>query len=120
VRKAKRRTNPDFLNGIPELLILKLLSTRSMHGYDLVDAIKRESHEALSFGEGCIYPILHQLEYKKLLRSKKVQVRRRMRVVYSITNKGRRRLQESSNRWRQVAQAVDTILGTDHAEPVMV
>ena len=117
---TKRRTNPDFLNGIPELLILKLLSARSMHGYDLVEAIKRESHEILSFGEGCIYPILHQLEYKKLLSSKKIQVRGRMRVVYSITEKGKKRLQESSNRWRQVVQAVDTILGTDHGEPVVV
>ena len=34
-----KKTNPDFLNGVPELQILRLLEQRPMHGYDLVQAI---------------------------------------------------------------------------------
>jgi PadR family transcriptional regulator, regulatory protein PadR len=117
---SKRRTNPEYLNGVPELLILKLLSTRSMHGYDLVEAIKQATQGALSFGEGCIYPMLHLLESKGVLSSKKVQVRARARVVYSLTAKGKKRLGESVTRWKQVVNAVNSVLGTDHGEPIVV
>src|SRR6185503_392475 len=57
-----KKSNPDFLNGVPELLILKLLGQRPMHGYDLVEAIKTSSLMQLEFGEGCVYPLLHRLE----------------------------------------------------------
>ncbi len=117
---SKRRTNPEYLNGVPELLILKLLLTRSMHGYDLVVAIKQETQGALSFGEGCVYPMLHQLESKGLLSSKKVQVRGRSRVVYSLRTKGKGRLQESVTRRKQVVNAVNSVLGNDDGEPIVV
>ena len=59
---AKRATNPAFLNGVPELLILRLLAARPMYGYELVQGIRRATDGSLEFGEGCIYPILHRLE----------------------------------------------------------
>jgi PadR family transcriptional regulator, regulatory protein PadR len=61
-RIRTRRTNPDYLNGVPELLLLSLLSRRAMYGYELVQAIRAATGGALEFGEGCIYPILHRLE----------------------------------------------------------
>ena len=57
-----RRTNPDFLNGVPELLILSLLAGRPMYGYELVQAIRQSTQGTLEFGEGCVYPVLHRLE----------------------------------------------------------
>src|SRR5262245_61792377 len=57
-----RKANPPFLNGVPELLILDLLSRRAMYGYELVQAIRAASGGSLEFGEGCVYPILHRLE----------------------------------------------------------
>ena len=117
---ARKRTNPEFLNGIPELLVLAFLSRRPMHGYDLVQAIRAETAGTLTFGEGCIYPMLHQLEAKGHLGSKRQQVRARARLVYSVTAEGMRRLEESATRWHQVAQAVRSILGTDHGKPVVV
>ena len=53
-----KQTNPDYLNGVPELLILQLVSRRAMYGYELVRAIARTSDDTLLFGESCIYPIL--------------------------------------------------------------
>ena len=49
---SKGRTNPAFLNGIPELLILRMLSSREMYGYELVKEIRSSTQENLSFGEG--------------------------------------------------------------------
>ena len=54
-----KRTNPSFLNGVPELLVLRLLAQREMYGYQIVEEIRLQSREALTFGEGCIYPYLH-------------------------------------------------------------
>ena len=59
---TSKRTNPDFLNGVPELLLLRLLARQPMYGYELVQRIRLQSDSALEFGEGCIYPILHRLE----------------------------------------------------------
>src|SRR5437868_2804543 len=60
--KPARNSNPDFLNGVPELLVLRLLARRPMYGYQLVRAIEQSSGQVLEFGEGCIYPVLHRLE----------------------------------------------------------
>ena len=58
----RRRSNPPFLNGVPELLVLRQLTLRPMHGYELVQAIRASTDHSFEFGEGCIYPILHRLE----------------------------------------------------------
>jgi len=109
------RTKPDYLNGIPELLILRLLSCRAMHGYDLVQAIPRFSGGGLEFGEGCIYPLLHRLESEKAILGQREEVRGRSRIVYHITAAGRRQLQDATSRWEEVVGAVRNVLrGSAH------
>jgi len=105
-----RRTNPDFLNGVPELLILHLLSVRAMYGYQLVQAIRLATNEALEFGEGCVYPILHRLEADGLLASRQETVGGRNRVVYRVTPRGTKRLQQTVATWRHVVDAVQGAL----------
>jgi hypothetical protein len=46
-----------FIDGVPELLLLRLLAQNEMYGYELVAKIHSISDGAFSFGEGCIYPI---------------------------------------------------------------
>src|SRR5262245_9323028 len=99
---TRKRTNPDFLNGVPELLILQLLSGRAMYGYQLVQAIRLATDETLDFGEGCIYPILHRLEADGALASRRETVGGRNRVVYRVTSKGARRLEASVADWRNI------------------
>ena len=67
------KTNPSFLNGVPELLVLKLLSRREMYGYEIVRAIQVETKTAFSFGEGCIYPYLHYLEKENYMQENPVK-----------------------------------------------
>src|SRR6516165_1191431 len=130
-----RKSNPAFLNGVPEMLILKLLAERAMHGYDLVQAIKSLSenrprrggqspfaHRAsqkgtvpdgsrgLAFGEGCIYPILHRLEAEGLLKASKEEVAGRVRVVYRATARGKARLAETIGNWRAVVSSINRVL----------
>ena len=46
------RTNPPFMSGVPELLLLRLLDDREMYGYELVRSIRASTGEAISLGEG--------------------------------------------------------------------
>ncbi len=108
-------TNPSFLNGIPELLLLHLLAEREMYGYELVKTIQARSQETFHFGEGCVYPILHYLEKAKLLKSRRRKVDGRSRKYYHLTAKGGRRLAELRGEWKAVTAGVSTVLGWEHA-----
>jgi PadR family transcriptional regulator PadR len=115
---AARRTNPDFLNGVPELVILRLLAGRPMYGYELVQAIRQASGRALEFGEGCIYPILHRLEQEGVLSSRREKAGGRSRVVYRVTEAGQKRLAGSARQWRRVVEGVTRVLeGGCHGQP---
>ena len=85
---ARRKTNPDFLTGVPELLLLQLLSRQPMHGYAVVQAITKATAGELTFGEGSIYPILHRLESESKLTTRRIEHNGRERVVYRTTKKG--------------------------------
>ena len=116
-----KRSNPDFLNGVPELLLLQLLSGRPMYGYELVQAIRRSTNGTLEFGEGCVYPILHRLEADGLLSSRRETVAGRSRVVYRITPQGAQRLSQTVDNWRQIVRTVDHALqGGEHGQPALV
>jgi PadR family transcriptional regulator PadR len=105
-----KASNPDFLNGVPELLILKLLACQPMYGYELVRAIRRATGCRLEFGEGCVYPLLHRLEREALLSSRREHVGGRSRIVYRLTAGGHKRLAHSASLWRQVVGAVNLVL----------
>jgi len=107
---ALRKTNPAFLNGVPEMLLLELLSRRPMYGYELVQTIRVATGEGLVFGEGCVYPILHRLEAQRLLVARSESVAGRNRVVYRITPKGTAQLADTVEAWQRVVTAVSHAL----------
>jgi PadR family transcriptional regulator PadR len=101
-----KRTNPDYVNGVPELLILNMLARHPMHGYELVQALQRRAGETIAFGEGCVYPILHRLEHEKFLRSHRETVGAKQRVVYHVTVAGRKRLAERVTAWHHITRVI--------------
>ncbi len=117
---TNRRTNPVFLNGVPELLILHLLAQKPMYGYELVQTIRATTEQAFEFGEGCIYPILHRLEADGMLLAKTETVAGRNRVTYRVTENGRKQLANSVASWEQVVKAVSRVLqGGENAQPAL-
>ena len=115
-----KKPNPEFINGVPELLVLHLLRQKPMHGYDLVQTIREASGMKLDFGEGCIYPLLHRLEEQKFLASKRELVGGRNRIVYRVTKQGQKRLNESIATWQSIVAAVNNVLqGSEHVKPAM-
>lgn len=102
-----------FLNGVPELLVLRLLRDREMYGYEIVQAIRGASGETISFAEGVIYPLLHALERDGALTTRRQTVNGRSRVYYSVTPAGTGRLQALAEQWQNLNQTIAAIL----AEP---
>jgi PadR family transcriptional regulator PadR len=108
--------NTGFMAGVPELLILRLLQDREMYGYEIVQAIRAATHEAISPGEGVIYPLLHALEKNGALKSQRRPAGPRMRVYYTLTSRGLRRLFELMDDWARLHGAVGAVLkGGAHA-----
>lgn len=104
------QSNPPFMTGIPELLLLRLLAHREMYGYELVRAVRLTTGDAITLGEGVIYPGLHSLERQGALKSKRKEVEGRTRVYYSLTAKGQRRLARLHGEWQRIQAGVSAAL----------
>ena len=68
------QTNPPFMTGVPELLVLRMLASREMYGYEIVKAVRLVTAEAIGLGEGVIYPVLHGLEESGSVKPKRKNV----------------------------------------------
>ncbi len=104
------QTNPPFMTGVPELLLLRLLEQQEMYGYQLVRSIRQVTEEAISLGEGVIYPVLHGLERNGALKSRRKAVAGRTRVYYSLTHQGRQRLEKLQRDWRRIQGGITSAL----------
>ncbi|HEX6998934.1 MAG TPA: PadR family transcriptional regulator [Gammaproteobacteria bacterium] len=110
------QTNPPFMSGVPELLVLRLLARGEMYGYELVKAVRLVTGEAIALGEGVVYPVLHALERNGALKARRKAVNGRTRVYYTLTAKGQRRLERLGEEWKRVSSGVNAALGdAEHA-----
>lgn len=104
------KSNPPFMSGVPELLLLRLLEHKDMYGYELVKAVRLVTGEAIVLGEGVIYPVLHSLERAGALKAARKPVNGRTRVYYSVTPKGRQRLVRLSAEWDRISGGIKSAL----------
>src|SRR5688572_17958409 len=104
------KSNPNFMNGVPEILVLRLLADQEMYGYELVQAIESATGEAIKLGEGVVYPLLHSLEEGGCLRARRKPVNGRTRVYYSLTAAGKKRLASVMGDWARITRAVSRVL----------
>lgn len=104
------RAGASLMSGIPELVVLRVLASREMYGYELARTIRETTGEALSLGESVLYPALHAMESRGLVRTRRRAVAGRMRIYYAITPLGRRRLEALGQEWRRIAGGVESVL----------
>lgn len=102
--------NASLMSGVPELLVLRLLSAQEMYGYELARAVRESTRQAISLGEGVLYPALHAMETRGFVKARRRTVSGRTRVYYAITPRGNRRLGELSGEWRRIAGGVRALL----------
>ena len=111
-----RETNPNFMAGVPELMLLRLLQDREMYGYEIVQAIRTETGDVITLGEGVVYTVLHALEREGALKSRRKAVEGRSRIYYAVTAMGLRRYRDLAQTWNTLAGAIQSVMeGARHA-----
>jgi PadR family transcriptional regulator, regulatory protein PadR len=112
-----RETNPNFMAGVPELVILRLLQDREMYGYEIVQAIRAQTGDVVSLGEGVVYTVLHALERDGALKSRRKTVEGRSRIYYAVTASGLRRYRDLAETWSTLAGAIQSVMKGDRHVP---
>ena len=93
----------ELIRGAGPMAVLQLLEGREMYGYELVEALRRKTDGILEMGESTLYPLLYNLESKKLIRGTWRQIESgRRRKYYSLTKKGEARLQSHRKQWERL------------------
>ena len=107
----------DLLPGTLDMLILKAVSLKPLHGYGVLLRIRQISGEALEIPQGSLYPALYRLEHQELIASEWGQSENNRRAkYYTITVAGNRRLREETAGWNRLASAIAAALNTTSEE----
>jgi PadR family transcriptional regulator, regulatory protein PadR len=105
-------TGSDVLRGTLDLLILRTVALEPMHGWAMSQRIQQVSKEALSVGQGSLYPALQRLEEKGWIDSEwRTSELGRRAKYYRLTASGRKALAAETAQWRRYVAAVELILG---------
>jgi PadR family transcriptional regulator, regulatory protein PadR len=104
-------TRSDLLQGTLDVLVLKILTHGTLHGWGISQRIQQISQDVLQVNQGSLYPALYRLEAKGWIRSSwgASENNRRARF-YELTRAGRRQLAEETESWERFAQAVGRVL----------
>jgi PadR family transcriptional regulator PadR len=103
----------ELLPGTLDMLILKAVSLKPLHGYGVLLRIKQISKEALDIPQGSLYPALYRLETQGLIDAEWGQSENGRRAkFYTLTAAGRRRLREETAGWNRLAAAIAAALDT--------
>jgi transcriptional regulator len=105
------RQKADLLQGTLELLVLRLLQSGEMNGWDIMRRIRLVSQDVLSVTPGALYPALHRLEDRGLVAAGwGASDNNRRARFYSLTAAGRKQLQAEKQTWARFTGAVDALL----------
>ena len=99
-----------YMSGSSRMLVLNLLSEKSLYGYELIKTLKQRSNDVFDMKEGTLYPILHKLENDQLVVSSNQEVSGRTRKVYSFTLKGIKLLEKQTKEWKEFSLAVESVM----------
>ena len=99
----------SLLAGSTTMLVLKLLDGQDMYGYQMIEELSRRSERAFALKTGTLYPLLHSLEEKELIRSYEKD-EAPPRRYYHLERKGQHLLREKEVEWATFTTAVDRVL----------
>lgn len=106
-----KKQKTDLLQGTLELLILRLLRSGQLNGWDIMQRIRLVSGEVLSVTPGALYPALHRLEQRRLIAAQwGASENNRRAKFYRITAAGRKRFDKERATWERFTGAVEALL----------
>ncbi len=100
----------ELMRGAGPTAVLKLLSSREMYGYELVEALAKQTDGVLAMGQSTLYPMLYNLEAKELIEANwRSADNGRDRKYYSLTGKGKKKLKADMEAWKRLSEAMTSI-----------
>jgi len=104
----------DSLPGSLDMLILRTLSLRDLHGYGIVQFIQQSSGNELLIEEGSLYPALQRLELNGWIDGEwGVTPNHRRARIYRITAAGRKQLAVETRKYARLTLAIAQVMGTE-------
>ena len=101
----------DLLQGTVEMLVLRLLQSGPLNGWDMMQRISLVSDDALAVNPGSLYPALHRFEERGLVDAEWGESENKRRAkFYTLTAEGRKQLKRETTQWARFADAVNAIL----------
>jgi transcriptional regulator len=106
----------ELKKGSAELLILSLVEDQPRHGYDIGSLIEQRSRGMLRFNVASLYPLLYRLERRGWIQGRWVEkAGQRRRRYYRLTPSGKKVLAAQRVSWREFVEAINSIIGMEHA-----
>ena len=100
----------ELMRGAGPIAVLGLLEQREMYGYELVEALSRRTGGVLTMGQSTLYPLLYNLERKKLIRGAWREAQSgRKRKYYGLTKKGTAWLRAQQKQWESLVGAMTSL-----------
>jgi transcriptional regulator len=100
----------SILAGTLELLVMQTLSLAELHGFEILDALRRATDDELVVEEGALYPALHRMEKRGWLAADwAISEKGRRAKYYRLTAKGRTALARAQTEWDRYVAAVAKI-----------
>src|SRR6185295_397747 len=101
----------DIHPGMLEMLILKAVSLKPLHGYGVLLRIAQISGDALDIPQGSLYPALYRLEHQGLIAAEWGESENKRRAkFYTLTVEGRKRLRSETASWNRLVAAIGSAL----------
>jgi PadR family transcriptional regulator PadR len=104
----------DLLQGTLDLLVLRTLDLRPLHGVGIADRIEQVTRGVFVIGPGSLFPALHRLADKGWIAGEWGELENGRRVkVYSLTAAGRSQLGKEKRNWNRVHTAMSRVLAEE-------
>jgi PadR family transcriptional regulator PadR len=103
----------DLPQGTLDLLILRTLALGSQHGWAISERVQQLSSDVLRIQQGSLYPALHRLERRGLIKARwGTSENNRRAKYYDLSKNGRQQLEVETDAWERLTAAVAQVLGT--------
>jgi transcriptional regulator len=102
----------DLPQGTLDLLILRTLALGRQHGWAISERVQQLSSDVLQIQQGSLYPALHRLERRGLVKAHwGVSENNRKAKYYELSKNGHEKLKIESDTWQKLTAAVAQVLG---------
>ena len=100
----------ELMRGAGPTAVMQLLSGGEMYGYEIVEALAKQSNGVFELGQSTLYPMLYNLEGKGLVSSnQKAGANGRQRRYYQLTSKGEKKLASDREQWAAVVRGLGAL-----------